>query len=304
MTRGIEASGVGSAQLILVDDGSRDDTPKKLRVLCEQDARVRAVHLSRNFGKEIALTAGLDHADGDAVIFLDADLQHPPALIPEFVARWRDGAEVVIGVRGATEKKSFMRSLGSRLYHTLMKRLGEVETVPGETDFRLLDRRVCEAVRRVGEHQRLFRGVVNWVGFDKTFIPFDAPPRHSGEPTYTFGKLWNLALDSFVGHSQAPLRFVFHLGILALILSTLGLVWMTCAELLFGTYWHYTPLAKAVVFNTALVAVLQISVGIVGLYVSKIYREVLGRPLYVVRTVIGGDAKRDEVLSVSAARHD
>lgn len=292
--RAMEAVDVRTWSLLFVDDGSQDDSVATMRAIAEQDKRVRVACLSRNFGKEIALSAGLEMAKGDAVVFLDSDLQHPPSAIPKFLDMWQQGANVVVGIRRASEKRTFVRSLGSRLYHFLNQRFADHTALPSETDFRLLDRRVCDAARQVRERQRLFRGVINWLGFERENLVFESPARLSGKPGYSFRKLWQLAIESFISQSKVPLMFVFYLGCFALCVSVCGLIWMSVAEHLVSPTWHYTIRAKALVFNTALVAILQMSVGIVGLYVAKIYNEVNGRPLYVLKAVFGESAETPE----------
>ncbi len=271
-------------ELILVNDGSSDGSFDVVRELSTTHPEIVLVDLSRNFGKELALTAGLDEAKGDAVVFMDADLQHPPSLLPELVRRWESGAEVVVAVRESTENKSTFRTFASKVYHALMKRLGDHGAVAGETDYRLLDRLVCEAAKRVTERRRLFRGVLNWLGFRREYVPFQAGARTDGPPRYTLGKLFNLAIDAFISHTEAPIRLVLYVGLATVILSGGGLFWMQFAFFI-DERWYYTPLAKALVFNTGLVGFILFSIGVVGLYVAKIHYEVLGRPAYIVRKV-------------------
>lgn len=289
-----------SLELVYVNDGSTDASILELERLADEKPDVRVVDLARNFGKELALSAGLDHARGDAVVFMDSDLQHPPEILPRFVEKWRQGVDVVIGVREATEKKSIVRRFTSFLYHRIMRAVGDYTAIPGETDYRLIDRAVADAVRRVRERQRLFRGLINWVGFRRDVVTFKAGAREAGAPRYTISKLWELAIHSFVSHSQAPLRWVLYVGIFAVLASALGLVWMTFAEFLVSPIWHYTPLAKVAVGTIGLVGLLQVSVGIVGLYVAKIHHEVVTRPLYVVASVFGAGVD-DAASSIAAA---
>lgn len=274
-----------SWEMLFVNDGSPDDSLSVMLELSRGNDHVRVLDLARNYGKELALTAGLDHANGDATVFMDADLQHPPSVIPMLIAEWRKGADVVIAMRGTTERKGILRSVSSFFYHRFMQRFSDHDTRRGSTDFRLLDARVCAAMKRITERQRLFRGLVDWLGFRKTYVTFNAPARHNGQPSYSFGKLWQLAIHTLVSHSEVPLRFVLYLGCATVMLAISGMFWMTFAEKLIDPQWHYTPLAKALVFNTGLVGVVQGSLGIVGLYVAKIHGEVIGRPLYVVREI-------------------
>lgn len=273
-------------EYVFVNDGSTDDSLLVLHKLSRAMRNVKVVDLSRNFGKEAALSAGLDYAQGDAVVCMDADLQHPPELIADFVEAWRNGAEVVVAIRRTTEKKTFVRRIGSFAYHFIMKRISDHASVSQSTDFRLLDRKVREAILLIHERQRLFRGLVDWLGFKRVTIEFDAAARQHGNPTYTLRKLWNLAIYSFVSHSHFPLRFVLYLGWFICGSSLLGLTWMFAAVKFVSARWYYTPLAQAMVFNTFLIGVVLVSLGIVGLYVSKIHAEVNGRPLYAVRATL------------------
>lgn len=295
--KAMESSPGMSLELVYVNDGSTDASILELERLADEKDDVRVVDLARNFGKELALSAGLDNASGDAVVFMDSDLQHPPELLPSFVAKWREGTDVVIGVREATEKKSAIRRLTSFVYHRIMHAVGDYTAIPGETDFRLIDRSVADAVRRVRERQRLFRGLVNWVGFRRDTVMFKAGAREAGAPRYTLSKLWELAIHSFVSHSQAPLRWVLYVGLFAMLASGFGLTWMVTAEHVISPIWHYTPLAKALVGTIGLVGLLQVSVGIVGLYVAKIHHEVVERPLYVVASVFGAEPENKDSRS-------
>lgn len=273
--------------LWLINDGSRDHSQQTIEQLARSHTFVRAVELSKNFGKEAALSAGLDLADGDAVVFMDADLQHPPETLLRFVQEWRNGADVVVGIRDTTENKSASRKAFGALYTWAAARLSDDPAAPGETDFCLLDRKVVLAARMLTERERIFRGLIRWLGFRRTEVHFDAGSRFSGVPTYTFGKLVTLAFRTFTSQSQAPLRAVLYLGALACLSSFGGLLWMTLAEKLVSPEWHYTPLAKAVVFTIGLVGIVQVSLGITSLYVAHIHQESLRRPLYVVRSVQG-----------------
>ncbi len=276
-------------EYIFVNDGSRDDSLAVLCRIAAKNPRCKLVDLSRNFGKEIALTAGAQFASGDAVVCIDADLQHPPELIADMVARWRGGAEVVIAVRRSTERERLVRRIGSRLFNWTMRRLSDVEYRPHSTDFRLMDRAVIAALNRIGERARLFRGLVDWLGFRREFVEFHAPERAAGEVGYSFAKLWILAVNSVTSTSALPLRFVGYLGALIMIGSALSLVWMFSAETLVAPRWHYTPLAKVVVANTLLIGIVLVAMGTMSLYIGKIYSEILHRPLFAVRRLVNFD---------------
>lgn len=278
-------------RFVFVNDGSRDESMVVLRKLTRARTDVAVIDLSRNFGKEIALSAGLDHADGDAVVFMDADLQHPPQLIARFVEAWRGGADVVAAIRKTTEKKSFFRHIMSAVYQRALASTSDHEVVNGSTDFRIIDRCVADALRQIGERKRMFRGLIDWLGFPKVTIEFEAPARFDGTPSYTTLKLAELALDGILSHSKIPLRLVMYSGAFITTSASLGLLWMMVARHIVSPEWYYTPLAKAVVFNTILVGVVLLSVGILALYMVKIQGEVSHRPLYAVRRVLGAPSR-------------
>jgi glycosyltransferase involved in cell wall biosynthesis len=281
-------------EVIFVNDGSPDDSLAKLASLAARDPRCRVVDLSRNFGKEIALTAGLDVARGEAVIFMDADLQHPPELIAQMVSVWNTGAEVVVTVRRHSEGEPIGRRLGSALFHWFMAKFTELEMLARTTDFRLLDAKVVHAMRQIGERERLFRGLVDWLGFRRAILEFDAPSRPAEQKTtYSYARLGGLALSSFVSHSLLPLKLVGALGVLVTTLSGLLLIWMLVAERLVDKRFYYTPLAQVVVANTLLIGVVLTALGVMSLYLAKVYREVLRRPLYAVRQTVNVHPRQD-----------
>ncbi|APS00764.1 glycosyltransferase family 2 protein [Pajaroellobacter abortibovis] len=271
-------------EYFFVNDGSADYSLAVLIRVAETCPYVKVIDLSRNFGKEIALSAGIAYARGDAVICIDADLQHPPELITKMVDLWKGGAEVVVAVRKSTEGKTIVRHLSAKAFHFFMNCFGEIETLPGNTDFRLLDRKVCNSLLLIQERQRLFRGLVDWLGYRRKIIEFEANARFRGRPTYRVSRLWELGIQSFLSHSQFPLRLVLYIGLFVTLFSALALCWVFFAFYIVSTQWHYTPLAKAVVFNTFLVGLLLVAMGSIGLYIAKIHSEVLKRPLFAVRS--------------------
>lgn len=268
---------------IFVNDGSPDDSLDVLRGLASADSRVHVLDLSRNFGKEIALTAGVHAAEAaDAVICIDADLQHPPELIPTLIARWREGYDVVATVRTEIERQPVLKRIGSHVFYWLMRRISGVEMVSQTTDFRLYDRRVVQAFTQATERQRMFRGIMDWMGFRRVYVEFQAGPRTQGEAGYSYSKLIGLAIDSITAFSLWPLRLTGYLGLLITTGSALLLLWMLTNSLLLGRF-DYTPLAMAVVANTFLIGVVLMAIGLVALYIGTIHTEVINRPLYVVR---------------------
>lgn len=286
-------------EYVFVNDGSPDDSLLVLAQLTTTHPRVRVVDLSRNFGKEIALTAGMQFVRGDAVVCMDADLQHPPELLVEMIRSWRSGIDVVATVRETSERQPLVRKVGSSLFYWIMARLSDVEVVAKTTDFRLLDRRVVEAFKLIGEREPMFRSLVDWLGFSRQYLTFAAPERHSGQSVYSYRKLWALALNGFISHSSAPLRMVGYLGLLITFASAGSLVWMSLAETLVSPRFYYTPLAKVVVFNTLLIGLVLAAMGVLALYVAKIYSEVLRRPSYAVRQVLESSARPVTGLAVS-----
>lgn len=277
-------------EFIFVNDGSNDTSLQVLRDIAASDRRVLVVDFSRNFGKEIALTAGLDAADADAVIFLDADLQHPPALIPQFVGKWEAGADVVSGIRTSTVNKSIIKNLGSKVFHSLMKSISKNGFAENATDFKLIDRRVMEEVKRFSERNRLFRGLIDWVGFRTEFIEFVAPDRGSGTATYSLSKLIALAVNSLASFSITPLRIAGALGLLSTFLSGILLAFMLVVRFLFG--WAlFSSISFVIVANTFIMGIMLTALGVVAIYIGQIHSEVINRPLYVVRERIRSTSK-------------
>jgi dolichol-phosphate mannosyltransferase len=287
-------------EIVFVDDGSSDDSLLVLSRLAEKHESVKVVALARNFGKEIALTAGVTYASGDAIITMDADLQHPPEVLPKLVAKWRGGAEVVVAARGATARKTLVRRASSRLFAIFARALSGNERIEeGGTDFRLIDAKVRAAFLLVRERRRAYRQIVDWLGFARATVEFDAAERHQGRSTYSLPKLWNLAIDMIVSRSSMPLRFLLYIGFLISLASSLSLAWMFLAYYYVDRRWNYTPLAQATVFNTLLIGILLTAIGVLGLYIARIHDEVLGRPLFVVRAT----RNTPESTEAEKARH-
>ena len=268
---------------IFVNDGSRDNTADILRGLSAARTDIGVIDLARNFGKEIALTAGVSESIADATICIDADLQHPPVLIPSMLRAWENGAEIVATVRRGTENQTMVRKMGSRLFYYLLLRMSTLETRANTTDFRLLDRKVVREFHRVGEKKRMFRATVDWLGFKKVWLEFDAPDRFSGTSTFSMRGLLNLASDSLVSYSAAPLKLIGISGVLITFLSVVLMIAMIAFQLLDPTRLNIRPLAIVTVFNTMLIGVVLSAMGLMSMYINKIYSEVIDRPLYMVR---------------------
>lgn len=270
-------------EYVLVNDGSPDNSMAVLRQMARADTKVKVVDLSRNFGKEIALTAGVHEASGcDAVICMDADLQHPPELITTLVAEWQKGAEIVATVRTSIEKQPLLRRVGSHAYYWLMSKISGLDMVSQTTDFRLYDKKVVAAFCQATERERMFRGIMDWMGFHKIYVEFNADARTEGQAGYSYAKLWQLAVNSITAFSLWPLRLTGYLGILITSISGLLLIWMLATYLLKDGR-VYTPLAIVVVANTFLIGIVLSAIGLVALYIGTIHTEVVNRPLYLVR---------------------
>lgn len=277
-------------QLIFVDDGSTDGSVSIMQSIEGKDTQVSFVEFSRNFGKEAALSAGIAKANGDAVILMDADLQHPPRYIQEFISAWEKGAEVVIGVRAKNPDEGWFRSVCSKVFASIMRTASDLPTVSGATDFRLLDKRVAEAFLKFTERERITRGLIDWLGFKRVYVPFDASARFAGKAQYSYRKLFGLTLSAFVAHSLIPLRLAGYLGFfITFFAGALGF-FILVEQLILGDplSLHIPATAMLAVMILFLNGVLLICLGLMSLYIEKIHRETVNRPLYVERTPSSG----------------
>jgi dolichol-phosphate mannosyltransferase len=268
-------------EYIFVNDGSTDGSDEILRDIAGRADNVRLITFSRNFGHEAATTAGVDHAAGDAVVIIDADLQDPPEVIVEMLARWRAGAEVVYAQRRARAGERLTKRLSSWLFYRIIARLSEVHIPVDTGDFRLMDARVAAELRRCRETSRFVRGLVAWTGFRQEAVPYDRDPRHGGQTKYDLGKLILLALDAVVGFSIKPLRVTLAvgLGVVAVALSIAAVI--VIQKLFFGMPFQGYALLSSGMFLLGGVQILLI--GLLGEYVGRLYRQGQNRPLYVIR---------------------
>ncbi len=239
--------------IIFINDGSRDNTLKVIKKLAKNED-VSFLDFSRNFGKEAATSAGINNSsEADAVLMIDADLQHPVEKIKEFVDKWEAGAEVVVGVRLKNENASFFKKLGSKIFYKIMNAIGETEITPNATDFRLIDKKVVSEFAKLSEHNRITRGLIDWMGFKRSYVEFKANSRFAGNASYSFGKLIKLALTSFVTHSLLPLKFAGYLGVLTTIFSGLLGFFIILEKYIFHDPFNFrisaiTQLAVLIVF--------------------------------------------------------
>jgi glycosyltransferase involved in cell wall biosynthesis len=295
----LEKSVGSSYEVLYCDDGSQDDTVKVIEELRRDNLRLKLVKLSRNFGKESALAAGIALARGEAIIMIDGDGQHPAELIPDFVDAWKAGSQVVIGVRTANKNEGWFKHVGSSLFYNSFNKLTRQKMVPGSTDFRLIDGAVQRAFLQLRETDRITRGLIDWLGFDRSYIPFTANERQQGSAGYSRRKLVALATNSFVSLTSVPLHIFGYLG-----------VFITGASLLLGTVvgveqlllgdplrWRFTGTAMLSIMLLFLVGVVLLSQGMLALYISHIHNQSKQRPLYVIDYEHSAGLDKDEAAA-------
>jgi glycosyltransferase involved in cell wall biosynthesis len=267
-------------ELVLVNDGSSDATAPLLDRLADADPRVRVIHLSRNFGHQAALTAGLEHAVGDVVAMIDADLQDPPELIPTMVEQWQAGSDVVYAVRAQREGETAFKLATASWFYKLFDRLAQVNLEPNSGDFRLLDRRALDALLAMTERSRFLRGMTVWVGFTQTAVSYERDARHAGETKYTLRRMLRFSLDAITSFSHLPLQLATYVGMLSAGVAFIAIP-VVLALRLAGSY---LPGFGSITIAILLLGGIQlIALGVIGEYVGRIYDEVKHRPLYIVR---------------------
>ncbi|MEM7727571.1 MAG: glycosyltransferase family 2 protein [Cyanobacteria bacterium P01_A01_bin.45] len=274
----------GDGELILIDDGSRDRSLSMMRELHYQDRRVRYLSLARNFGHQIAVTAGLRFALGNAVIVMDADLQDPPELILTMIERWREGFEVVYAQRIARKQEIWFKRFLAYIFYRILRKLSDVD-IPADTgDFCLMDRKVVDVLNTMPERNRYIRGLRAWVGFRQTAVHFERDPRFAGEVKYTFGKSWALAINGIISLSKVPLRLATYLGLLSASISLL-MIFLVLYWRLFDPASPLMGFTIITITNFFLGSVQLFTIGILGEYIGRIYEEVKGRPIYTIKEV-------------------
>jgi glycosyltransferase involved in cell wall biosynthesis len=277
-------------EIVCVNDGSKDNTIERLIEHHQENPAIKVVNLSRNYGKEIALSAGLDYTTGDAVVPIDADLQDPPELIADLVAKWREGYDVVLATRRSRQGESWIKRLTANAFYRIIDRISHVP-IPRDTgDFRLIDRRVVDAIKQLPERNRFMKGLFAWVGFKQTSILYDRPSRYKGETTWNYWRLWNFALDGITSFSFIPLKVWSYIGLLVAIPAFFYASFLVIRTVLFGVDLPgYASIMVAVLF---LGGVQLVSLGVLGEYLGRVYEEVKGRPLYLVRESYGFDSSQ------------
>ena len=273
-------AGVASWEVVYVNDGSSDSTLSVMEALQRADDRVAVVSLSRNFGKEIAVTAGLDHAVGEAVVIIDADLQDPPELIPALIAGWRGGFDMVYAKRRSRSGETWLKRRTARGFYRLMQHMGDLRMPEDTGDFRLMSRRVVDAVRQLREQHRFMKGLFAWVGYPTTYVLYDREPRHAGHSKWSYWRLWNLALEGITSFTVMPLKLATYVGLAVALLSVIYAAQVIVKTLLFGNaVAGYPSLVTIVLF---LGGVQLMFLGVIGEYLGRIFNETKQRPLYLV----------------------
>ena len=302
LTRVLAGMSTLDYELIFVNDGSHDDTQSILKQLQLLDPHVRVLLLSRNFGHQVAVTAGLEEAGGDAVVIIDADLQDPPEVIPQMVHLWRDGNDVVYGLRIDRKGESTFKLWTAKVFYRLINRLSETKMPFDAGDFRLLDRRVVEVINAMPERARFLRGMVSWAGFRQVSLPYERAARHAGDSKYPLRKMVHFAMDGIISFSLVPLKLAIWTGFLAIWIAVAGIIVAVIDRLMDKHLTRgWASLFVAVLFMGG---VQLVSLGIIGEYLGRIYPEVKRRPLYVVQERLGfasdskAKRKREEVNAV------
>jgi glycosyltransferase involved in cell wall biosynthesis len=292
----------GPAEIVLVDDGSTDGSFDVIKELNARDPRVKALRLSRNFGHQIALTAGIDHALGNAVIIMDGDLQDPPEVALELARRWREGFDVVYAIRDERDGESPLKLATAKWFYRIMGRMSEVPIPVDAGDFRLVDRRAVDAVTSMREHSRYLRGMFAWVGYDQTGVRYTRSARHAGRTKFSLRKMLSFAVDGIVSFSAVPLRLALALGFavsaLSMLAGALAIIFrLTGVYLVSG--W------ASIVVGVSFLGGIQLTVlGVMGSYIASIHEEVKGRPLYLVRDRVGGEGAARANRSPGASATD
>jgi polyisoprenyl-phosphate glycosyltransferase len=266
-------------ELLFVDDGSRDDTYAQLKSMAASDARVRLIKFSRNFGHQIAISAGIDYARGDCVVIMDVDLQDPPEVIPSLIDKWHDGFDVVYGRRVGRDGETLMKRATAAAFYRMLAKVSKIEIPNDVGDFRLMSRRVVDELKRLREKDRFVRGLVSWLGFKQTAVDYQREPRHAGETKYRYREMMQFAIDGVTSFSTAPLRLATWLGYAASLLAFIYLVSVVVQKLMGITVQGFATIMVAMTF---LGGVQLICLGIIGEYLGRIFNEIKPRPMYII----------------------
>lgn len=272
-------------ELVFVDDGSIDNTILEIENLQKNDRNILLIEFARNFGKEMATSAGINNCTGDGAIIVDVDMQYPIEKLPEFIAKWRAGADVVVGIRDKKKTNNLIEIIGSKTFYKVCDIISEIEIKSGALDYRLIDRKVIDEFKRFTEHGRMTRALIDWLGFQRDYVSYQEKPRQFGEPAYSFVKRCKLAFNTFIGTSLVPLKIAGWLGlIISLISGILGVVVIVQKYILDDLWgWQITGSASVGILNIFLTGVMLMGMGLMAIYVGHIHCEILNRPMYVIR---------------------
>ena len=270
-----------SYEIIFVNDGSNDGTQEKLEELATQFSEIKFIEFSRNFGGQVALKAGLDNACGDAAITLDADLQHPPELIPEMISKWENGCDIINMTRTYSTNTSLFKRKSSDYFYLILSKISDIEMKKGESDFKLIDKSVLKVIKRFNEDSLFLRGLYRWIGFKQIYIQYESAERNAGETNYNSTKLFRLAISGITSFSEKPLHIATYLGILFTVLSVVFFTFDVVTSLIYNrAISGWSSIIVAIVFFGGM----QMSIlGIIGLYIGKVFKQVKDRPSYIVR---------------------
>lgn len=278
-------------EIIFVNDGSKDNTLDKMKNLCSKDSRVKLIDFSRNFGHEMANTAGLNYASGNAVVIMDADLQDPPELIKDMYYKYLEGYDLVYAKRINRQKETLMKKTTSKLFYRFLRYFSDTEIPLDTGDYRLMSRRVVNEFNKLKEHNRFFRGLTHWVGFNVTYVEFDRLPRNAGETNYNFTQLIKLALDAVLSFSYKPLRIFNTIGFTMALFSFISIIYWVTFKITTGKpVAGWTSLVTIILLCSG---VIMMQISIIGEYIARIYEEVKNRPLFIINRTIGIDEKTE-----------
>lgn len=274
----------GDYEIIFINDGSRDKTEDIAKIIAAKDYKVKLINFSRNFGHQNAITAGMDHASGEAIIVIDADLQDPPELIYQMIEKYHEGYDVVYAVRSKRKGETVFKKLTAKMFYRFLKSIVDIDIPVDTGDYRLISRSVCDVLRRMRERNRFVRGMVSWIGFKQIGIPFIREERFAGETKYTFSKMIKFSLDGIVSFSTKPLKFTVHLGFALAVLSFLYACYLVINKLFFSNVVEgWTSIVVILLF---IGGIQMIALGIIGEYIARIYDESKDRPLYISKELI------------------
>ncbi|MCX7922322.1 MAG: glycosyltransferase family 2 protein [Clostridia bacterium] len=280
-------------EIIFVNDGSRDKTSAIVNEICVMDKNIKFIDFSRNFGHQVAVTAGMDYTEGDAIVVIDADLQDPPEVIPKMLEKWREGYDVVYGKRKERKGETFFKKLTASMFYRFLRKMTDVDIPVDTGDFRLIDRKVCDALKQVNERNRYIRGIISWLGFRQIGVEFTRDKRFAGETKYPLKKMLKFAFDAITSFSYKPLKLASYVGMFMSALSFIYLL-VVLYERLFTNRVELQGWASIIAVNLFFNGIVLIILGIIGEYIGRIYDEAKGRPLYVIRQFTNfEDIKKD-----------